>query len=537
MWSDGTPITAHDVVFTHSTCKDLKLTQNWPNQCAPAGADVTAEAVDDYTVKYTYLNVAPSLGNWQAGIELAPIMPMHFWADAVAEARAFVDGLEAPGDDATEEELAAYDEAFTNARRTLYEADATDTPSGGGYITDRVELGAFAQRTANENYYFEGARIIEYDDGTWVLEHPNGMTWQLYGDAAGEVTLDYVTGPYAPNIVFSIYGSQDAAFLALADGEVDYVLNPLGLARGLQEQAEQGEGIQAITNADYGMFYIAFNMREYPQNLYEFRQAFDIVIDKEFVVNNVLAGVVFPMYSTMPPGNGFWYTDVETPYIGMSREDRVNLAVEVLTAGGWTWETPPAWNEDTVDVDPGVGITMPDGNPMHELTILGPGPAYDPIRATFNQWISEWARELGMPVVSELTGFNTILGPVFVDADFDMYILGWSLGNVAFPDYFEAFWHSANDTAVSGNYNTPGFNNAEYDALVDEFMTTGDLIRAQELVYSMQEMLADQRPYIPLFYKQVTDLVRDNIYLPYTETLGGIVDAAGFQTESQPLFK
>jgi ABC-type oligopeptide transport system substrate-binding subunit len=68
-------------------------------------------------------------------------------------------------------------------------------------------------------------------------------------------------------------------------------------------------------------------------------------------------------------------------------------------------------------------------------------------------------------------------------------------------------------------------------------MTTGDLLRAQELVYSMQEMLADQRPYIPLFYKQVTDLVRDNIYLPYTETLGGIVDAAGFQTESQPLFK
>jgi ABC-type transport system substrate-binding protein len=286
------------------------------------------------------------------------------------------------------------------------------------------------------------------------------------------------------------------------------------------------------------LFYIAFNMRKSPMDQYAFRQAFDIIIDKEFVVNSVLAGVVFPMYSTMPPGNGFWHNpDVPRPYVGMTREERVTMAVEVLKEAGWSWTQEPAWDEDLQDVVPGEGITMPDGQPMPELTILGPGPAYDPIRATFNQWISEWARELGMPVESELTGFNTILGPVFVDADFDMYILGWSLGNVAFPDYFEAFWHSRNDTAVSGNFNTPGFQSEEYDALVDQFMTTGSLDEAQELVYEMQIMLADQRPYIPLFYKQVEDMARNNVIFPYTETLGGITEAAGFQTDAQVLFK
>jgi ABC-type transport system substrate-binding protein len=338
----------------------------------------------------------------------------------------------------------------------------------------------------------------------------------------------------------SVYGSQDAAFLALANGEVDYVLNPLGLSRGLREQAQKGEGIRSYINADYGLFYIAFNMRKYPQSLYEFRQAFDIIIDKEFVVNSVLGGVVFPMYSVMPPGNGFWHNPAvqqNNAYIGLSREERVNQAVQVLKDGGWSWTQDPAWDEDLQDVVPGEGLTMPNGEPMTELTILGPGPAYDPVRATFNQWISEWARELGMPVESELTGFNTILGPVFVDADFDMYILGWSLGNVAFPDYFESFWHSRNDTATTGNFNTPGLNSPEYDALVDEFMTTSDLERAQELVYQMQEMLADLRPYIPLFYKQVEDLARDNIVFPYTEVLGGMVDQAGFQSDAQPVFR
>jgi hypothetical protein len=53
----------------------------------------------------------------------------------------------------------------------------------------------------------------------------------------------------------------------------------------------------------------------------------------------------------------------------------------------------------------------------------------------------------------------------------------------------------------------------------------------------MQEMLADLRPYITLFYTQVHDLARDNIFFPYTETLGGMKDQEGLQTETQILFR
>jgi len=552
VWSDGEPITANDWVFTFNACKDLQLTQNWPNQCKPNALDATVVAVDDYTLEITFLNQAPSLGNWQAGLSLAPVLPEHFWADKAAEAYAFVEGVVEPEvahpadceaedlsdeDKAACEEWAPVDEAYTNARRTLYEADATGAPTGGGYVTDKLELGAFAQRTANENWLLKGAQIQEWDDGTWMMTLADGTSYQLYGDAAGEMTLDYEQGPHAPNVIFSIYGSQDAAFLALADGEVDYVLNPLGLSKGLQEQAERGEGVESYVNADYGMYYLAFNMRKYPFSLPEFRQAVDIVMDKEFVTQSVLGGVVFPMYSTMPPGNAFWFNpEAEAnPYTGMSREERVNEAVSVLKEAGWSWSKDPAWNEDTQDVDPGEGITMPNGEPMPATTILGPGPAYDPLRATFNQWISEWMRELGMPVESELTGFNTILGPVFVDANFDMYILGWSLGNVAFPDYFESFWHSRNDTAVTGNSNTPGYNNPEYDAVIDEFMSTADLDRARELIFEAQLMLANDRPYICLFYKQTIDLARNNLIFPYTESLGGLEFQAGLQTEVVPV--
>jgi ABC-type transport system substrate-binding protein len=172
---------------------------------------------------------------------------------------------------------------------------------------------------------------------------------------------------------------------------------------------------------------------------------------------------------------------------------------------------------------------------MPDTTILGPGPAYDPQRASFNQWISEWMRELGMPVTSELTGFNTILNPVFVEASFDMYILGWSL--TLYPDYMVDFFHSKNDTATTGNSNTPGFNDAAFDAAADAFLAETDITRAQTKALEMQVLLAQGRPYIPLFVRQSIDLIRNNVVLPYTDVLGGIADLFGNQPDARVLTK
>ena len=550
VWSDGKPITANDVAFTVSTVLDLDLTGNWP-AIYPSDLIDHVEAVDDTTIKF-YFSSKPGLAKWQFGAAQGPILPEHFWGDPVAEARTFIEGLEDPAAadiDCSAQDLSegdqgicdTYAEAFQNARKTLYEADATGSPSAGGYTVDQLEPGAFAARAQNPNYYFAGARVMEYDDGTYALELPDGTTYQLFGDADGEVTLDYEIGPYSQNIVFSIFGSQDSAFLALADGEVDYVLNPLSLARGLREQAQRGEGIDTYVNADNGVFYLAFNMRKDPYSLPEFRQAVDILLDKEFVADKILQGSVIPAYSVVPNGNVFWWNaNVETPFLGMARGERLNMAIQVLEDAGWTWSKKPEWDPSDAtaqNVVSGEGLRMPNGQLMPETTILGPGPAYDPQRASFNQWIGEWLRELGMPVQSELTGFNTILDPVFISADFDMYILGWGLS--IYPDYlcdfFQSKWGLLEGGELKG-YNTPGLNSAELDAACDTFLAETDITRAQEQVFAIQDILAAERPYIPLFYRQSIDLINNRVQLPYTETLGGISDAgSGFQTDAQVL--
>ena len=84
-WSDGSPITANDIVFTFTTVRDLALGGNWlsvyplPDPEAPDAIGLTdVQAVDDYTVKFVFnhqaraRNLAPwgRIGSSHAGSRL-----------------------------------------------------------------------------------------------------------------------------------------------------------------------------------------------------------------------------------------------------------------------------------------------------------------------------------------------------------------------------------------------------------------------------------------------------------------------------------
>lgn len=503
LWSDGEPITGADVAFTWQTAVDLELLGPWEDY---VDTDViTSVEADGQTVTVTF-NAQPGLSQWGpgTGIAVIPIQPMHFWQDVVEAAKAEAD-----------------------PRTTLLAASGAEAPSAGATVFGERQEGAFAASTVNENYYDAG---VEQSSG--------GVT--------------YTDGPYATDFTFPLYGGQEAAVLALADGEVDLLLNPLGMQRGFQDQVAENPDLTAIVNPTNGYRFLAFNHSRAPMSDSAFRDALTALIDKEFVTGNLLQGVAFPLYVILPEGNTKWYNEevagelATVGYAGLDTATRRATAIGLLTDAGYTWTSAPGFDDPATEdvtetaVEPGgedwafvagQGLIDPAGTAVQQLRLVTPTASYDPLRATFANYISGVAQEMGIDLVAVPTDFNKIVNDVFaVDAenaytsDFDMFILGYSLGAAAFPTFHCSFFCSTGDS------NNTQYTSTAYDDFAADFNSAQTEEDAFAAMWEMERLIAQDKPHVPLFDTGILEFYNNRVEFPFTDTLSGLQFIQGAQS-------
>jgi ABC-type transport system substrate-binding protein len=253
------------------------------------------------------------------------------------------------------------------------------------------------------------------------------------------------------------------------------------------------------------------------------------------MANTVLGGAAIPANSQVPPGNSFWANpDLTGTCEGQSEEERFESAKQLLVDAGYTWTTEPVWNADNLEVSPqGEGLSGPDGTAVPAMTLLAPGPGYDPLRATYSLFVEQWARDLGVPLTANPTGFSVIVDEVYATGDaaleWDMFILGWGL--TPFPDHTFTFFDSRQDSA-DGGFNTPGYNNPEFDALADEFARAKTLEEARDLIFAADAILAEEVPYVVLFTTPIIEAYRNTIEFPFTTVLDGVQGFSGLQAST-----
>jgi peptide/nickel transport system substrate-binding protein len=499
VWSDGEPITAEDVAFTYNTAREFNLSVNWADYL---DADVveSVEAVDERTVRVTF-NSQPGLGVWGLGnsVPLMPIMPEHFWGPVVEEAR----GTDDP-------------------RATLLAASGQGAPAAGPTVFTERQEGSFAAATANESYTRMGEEIT-----------------------SGDVT--YTFGPFARNYQYPVYAGQDQAVLALANGEVDFLLNPLGMQQGFREQVEANPDLTAVVNPTNGYRFLAFNHTRAPMSDPAFRDALTLLINKEFVTEQLLQGVAFPLYVLLPEGNTSWYNEEVAAEIGaangqgMDDDTRRAEAIRILTEAGYSWEQQPGWADGDGNISsepgeglsftPGSGLIGPDGEPIPQLELIHPTASYDPLRATFGSYIAGVAQELGIPVVSVPTDFNKIINDHYTPdsegnypLDYDMHILGYSLGNAAFPTFHGEFF------GTGAGANNMGYSNPELDELATQFNAVQSVEEAYDILWEMERIIATDKPHVPLFDTGILEFYSNEVQFPFTETLSGLqfLQSSGF---------
>ena len=520
-WSDGEELNAEDVLFTVNTVLEMGLGADWASAVDSNFVD-RVEALDSHLLKIFFKTtdaegnpLTPGLAVWQFGLAMAPILAEHYWAPVVEAAKGAGDGAQ--------------------QIEALFAHVPDGEPTANGYTFTRWEPGAFFENRAADNFFRSGAVVTQYAGGAYVEANERlGYMTTLYGDASGDKILEFEVGPHADRTLFSIYGNQDTAVLALANGDVDYLFNPLGMEKGFQDRIRATEDLVTVTNLDNGIFYLGFNARKPPMSILEFRQAVATVIDKEFVASTILQDAAIPMYSTVPEGNTLWFNpDVRKFGQGASRAERVARAVELLKSAGFTYgEEPEVDAENNFVSRQGKGLRGPDGAEVPTLEIIAPSPGYDPLRSTFAIWIERWLNDVGIPARANLTGFNVIVDRLFSDTvarDLDMWILGWSLR--VFPDYIESFFHTRHAPEnEEGGSNWGGYSNPTLDEMATQLLSETTIEGARERAMRIQEFLSEDLPYVPLFTVPKLDAYRPSrVEFPYTTVLGGLVSQSGLQ--------
>jgi peptide/nickel transport system substrate-binding protein len=164
------------------------------------------------------------------------------------------------------------------------------------------------------------------------------------------------------------------------------------------------------------------------------------------------------------------------------------------------------------------------------LELVTPTASYDPLRATFGNYISGVAQEMGIPVVSIPTDFNKIVADVFATdpddptvytSDFDMFILGYSLGNAAFPTFHCSFF------CTTGDSNNTQYSSEEYDAAAQAFESAQTEEEAYEAMWEMERLIARDKPHVPLFDTGILEFYNNRVAYPFEDSLSGLQFLSG----------
>jgi len=462
-WSDGSEVTSEDVVFTGYLIKDFRV----PRYISRWDFIKKIEASDKYTVRF-YLKEPKAI--FLTRTLTTPIVQKKEWVRVTEMAKS------------------------TKKPLTKLLNHKIEKPVGTGpFVLKEWRQGAYL--FLQKNKYFFGA---------------------------GREISGRMLGPHIDGIIFKIYGTSDAAILALKKGSVDMFW--WSIQAGYLEDLKRQKNIQIFSNQKSGLYYMGFNVRKPPFNDVNLRHAVATLIDKDYIITRILQGLGIKMSSIVPPGNRSWYCpDVPQYGEGLSRKERIKKAYEILRKADYTWQVPPVNREGKVVK--GKGIRLPNGQPMEKFTILTPPADYDPLRAMSGIIIQEWLRMVGIPTSAKPMAFGALIQQVKGRHQFDSFILGYGRLDID-PDWVKNFFHSNNDKARG--WNMSGYKNPDFDRISEESANALDREKRRKLIWEMQKMILRDVPYIPLYNPKLIEAVRTDKFSGWVETLGGIGNTWSF---------
>ena len=332
-----------------------------------------------------------------------------------------------------------------------------------------------------ETYIGNGAyKMVEWSHNAYILTEKS------------ETYYDYEKlGP--DTIKYTLLDDNNAMLAAFNSGELNFIMN-----FPTDEMANYLASGQ-ITVAPYiGTYYVCFNTEDEVFSNPLVRQAFSLVIDRNYIVENVSQSGEVPATGYVPSGvydaegaNGDDFRTVGGDYYSVSADDyqaNCDKARELLAEAGYP-----------------NGEGFPAVEYMYNTD--------DRHKAIAEALQNMWQTELGVTVNLSNQDWNVFLKSR-KDGDFQIARNGW-IADYNDPCSFLDMWYTG------GGNNDAQYSNPEYDALIDAAKATSDQTERMAAFHKAEDLLIGQDSVLaPIYFYTNPYMLSDNISGMYYTPLG-----------------
>ena len=275
------------------------------------------------------------------------------------------------------------------------------------------------------------------------------------------------------NLIFAINTDASVRMQKLKAGECQVTLfpRPADLA-----SLKQDPNLAMPEQAGFNLGYIAYNVTHKPFDQLAVRQALDMAVNKQAIINAIYEGAGQLAVNGMPPTQWSYDETIKDPAFDPAK------ARELLKAAG---------------VKEGSEITL------WAMPVQRP---YNPNAKLMAEMLqSDWAK-IGIKAKIVTYEWGEYLKRSKA-GEHDAMLIGWS-GDNGDPDNWLGTLYGCD--AVDGN-NFSKWCNADYDKLVKAAKATADQPKRVELYKQAQHILKDQVPITPIAHSTVFQPMRKNV--------------------------
>lgn len=472
VYSDGTPITAHDFVFgvnhlelraaTGSTTRET----SWlaPEPGAPEEPP-KYELIDAYTYKMTLPTVYAQLV-LTAGLSPMPrhiVGPIIGWDESVGYDYEWEWGTDEDGNPVV---VDIDDPQMTYENwQTAWglDVDPADIVSSGPFLLKEYLPSERIVLERNPNYHATdewGQQLPYLDEVVWLIV-PDGDT-ELQKFRAGELDIYNVRGEDYAVLVDERETSGFKMYSAGPSGTANFVtfnMNPI-----------EGEDDLGIPEPVVTWF-----------NNQTFRRAVSHLIDRTTLINTVVNGIGYPAYGFIPPQSPYYWDGLDdyAPKYNPARAAQLLDSIDYIDRDGDGFREDPDGNKITWEFNTNV-----ENNARVQMTEI----------------ITQDMRAVGLDVEAKPQAFNELVNALVATYDWEMIMIGLGGGDVDPVSSRSSIPSNAPYHMFEPNQTSPRRDwEAEIDRLWAYANNTTNEEQRKDGFQQIEQIWVDQAPWIYTF--------------------------------------